>query len=76
MELTLERIGLEPWKSFRLLEWTDNVADVVLEPNEPGMQDPPLSEVKTMIVSLVTPSSSKAVITLPTFASRFSIMAA
>ncbi len=29
MELTLEQIGMEPWKSFRFLEWTDNVTDVV-----------------------------------------------
>ncbi len=29
MDLTLEQIGIEPWKSFRFLEWTDNVTDVV-----------------------------------------------
>lgn len=29
MELTLEQIGMDPWKSFRFLEWTDNVTDVI-----------------------------------------------
>lgn len=44
--------------------------------HEADMQDPPLSEVKTMIVSFVIPSSSKELTTLPMFVSRFSTMAA